>query len=44
MEKIPLIEGINSPVFVARERVQDIDNERDWKYAEKKGIILGSEL
>ena len=43
MEKIPLIDGKNSPVFIARERVQDIDNELDWDYAEKKGIILASE-
>ena len=32
---------INSPVFIARERVQDIDNE-DWDYAEKRDY-LGSE-
>ena len=43
MQKIPLIDGKNSPVFIARERVQDIDNELDWDYAEKKGIILASE-
>ena len=43
MEKVPLIDGKNSPVFIARERVQDIDNELDWDYAEKKGIILASE-
>ena len=43
MQKIPLIDGKNSPVFIARERVQDIDNEFDWDYAEKKGIILASE-
>ena len=43
MQKIPLIEGKNSPVFIPRERVQDIDNELDWDYAEKKGIILASE-
>ena len=42
MEKIPLIEGINSPVFVARERVRILIMNRP-KYAEK-GIILGSEL
>ena len=42
MEKIPMIDGRNSPVFVARERVQDIDNEEDWEYAEQKGIILAS--
>ena len=41
MGKVPMIDGRNSPVFVARERVQDIDNERDWEYAEKKAIILG---
>ena len=39
----PLLDGKNSPVFIARERVQDIDNELDWDYAEKKGIILASE-
>ena len=38
MQKIPLIDGKNSPVFIARERVQDIDNELDWDYAEKKGL------
>ena len=38
MQKIPLIEGKNSPVFIPRERVQDIDNELDWDYAEKKGL------
>ena len=42
MEKIPMIDGKNSPVFIARERVQDIDNAADWKYAEMKGIILNS--
>ena len=42
IEKIPLINGKNSPVFIARERVQDIDNELDWNYAEKKGMILAS--
>ena len=44
MKKVPMLDGINSPVFVARERVQDIDNEKDWEYAEKKGIILGSKF
>ena len=43
MEKIPMIDGKNSPVFIARERVQDIDNELDWDFAEKIGIILKSE-
>ena len=43
MEKVPLIEGKSSPVIVARERVQDIDDELDWKYAEKKGVILASQ-
>ena len=40
MKKVPMVDGITSPVFIARERVQDIDDERDWKYAEKKGLIL----
>ena len=42
MEKVPLIEGKSSPVIIARERVQDIDNDLDWEYAEKKGAILAS--
>jgi pseudaminic acid cytidylyltransferase len=40
MKKVPMVDGITSPVFIARERVEDIDDERDWKYAEKKGLIL----
>ena len=39
MEKVPLIEGKNSPVIIARERVQDIDNDLDWDYAEKKALF-----
>lgn len=42
MKKIPMIEGKNSPVFIARERVQDIDNAVDWKYAEMKNVLLNS--
>ena len=42
MKKVPLIDGKSSPIIVARERVQDIDNELDWEYAEKKGILLAS--
>lgn len=42
MKKIPMIEGKNSPVFIARERVQDIDNAEDWKYAEMKNVLLNS--
>ena len=42
MEKTPMIDSKNSPVFIARERVQDIDNAADWKYAELKSDILNS--
>ena len=42
MEKTPMIDGKNRPVLIARERVQDIDNLADWKYAEMKDIILNS--
>ena len=42
MKKKPMIDGKNSPVFIARERVQDIDNAADWKYAELKSDILNS--
>ena len=40
IKKNPMIDGKNSPVFIARERVQDIDNAADWKYAEMKSNIL----
>ena len=36
LKKIPLIDGSTYPVFIPEHRVQDIDEEEDWKKAEIK--------
>ena len=39
-EKTPFLSGKTKPVFIPRTRVQDIDEEEDWKEAELKFKIL----
>ena len=43
-EKVPFISGRTRPIFIPRIRVQDIDEEEDWKEAELRFNMLKDNL